>query len=256
MKQRPICLLGQAERARREQDLHHDRRLVAHLPAADRQRPARPAAGGRRRSARRLADRARTGASRARGVRRLVHARRRAGSAPRPSAARASTSSASGAPTTLISAPAKPGPGDLGARAGERVLRMRLDQPLARDDLREHDLRRAAGDGVDACRARSRTTYSHGIVSQPEPPGERHAGDDERRASARRRCRPAACARGRARRPTGSENSTKGSDLHRASAGPSASGVACSSTAAVSGSASIVTCPPSELIRIDVHRRR
>ena len=33
-------------------------------------------------------------------------------------------------------------------------------------------------------------------------------------------------------------------------------GLACSSSTAVSGSASIVTCPPNELIRIDVHRRR
>jgi hypothetical protein len=45
--------------------------------------------------------------------------------------------------------PGQPRAEDLGARAGERVLGVRLDQPLARHDLRQHDLRRAAGDGVD-----------------------------------------------------------------------------------------------------------
>ena len=84
------CLLRQAERARREQDLHDDRRVVAHLPDADgeRQRDQQPLAA--RRSARRpcrsrqnwrarAPERARSLASRSRG--------RRAGSAPRPSPA-------------------------------------------------------------------------------------------------------------------------------------------------------------------------
>jgi hypothetical protein len=55
--------------------------------------------------------------------------------------------------------------------------------------------------------------------------------------------------------PPGSENSTKGT-ISIAVSRPICVGLACSSTAAVSGSASIVTCPPSELMRIDVHRRR
>jgi hypothetical protein len=33
-------------------------------------------------------------------------------------------------------------------------------------------------------------------------------------------------------------------------------GVACSSTAAVSGSASIITWLPKELVRMELHRRR
>ena len=55
--------------------------------------------------------------------------------------------------------------------------------------------------------------------------------------------------------PAGSENSTKGT-ISIAVSTPICVGVACSSTAAVSGSASIVTWPPKELMRIEVHRRR
>ena len=55
--------------------------------------------------------------------------------------------------------------------------------------------------------------------------------------------------------PDGSENSTKGA-ISIALSRPICVGVACSSTAAVSGSASIVTWPPKELIRIELHSRR
>jgi hypothetical protein len=55
--------------------------------------------------------------------------------------------------------------------------------------------------------------------------------------------------------PEGSESSTKGR-ISIAVSRPICVGVACSSTAAVSGSASIVIWPPKELIRIEVHRRR
>ena len=69
---------------------------------------------------------------------------------------------------------------------------MRLDQALARDDLRQDDLRRAAGDRVD--RADDEAAHVQPGERQPaEPPGERHAGDDDadRQLAARRR--PAAC---------------------------------------------------------------
>ena len=90
----------------------------------------------------------------------------------------ASTSNARGAPTSLISAPARPGPRDLGARRGERVLGVRLDQPVARDDLGEDDLRRAAGDRVD--RADDEAADVQPLDREPVgPPGERHAGDDD-----------------------------------------------------------------------------
>ena len=55
--------------------------------------------------------------------------------------------------------------------------------------------------------------------------------------------------------PVGSENSTKGA-ISIAVSRPICVGLACSSTAAVRGSASIVTWPPSELMTIDVQRRR
>jgi len=55
--------------------------------------------------------------------------------------------------------------------------------------------------------------------------------------------------------PAGSDSSTKGSNSIAVSQ-PIWVGVAFSSTAAVSGMASMVTCPPRELIRMDVHSRR
>ena len=55
--------------------------------------------------------------------------------------------------------------------------------------------------------------------------------------------------------PEGSENSTKGT-ISIAVSRPICVGEACSSSAAVSGSASRVTWPPKELIRIELHKRR
>ena len=55
--------------------------------------------------------------------------------------------------------------------------------------------------------------------------------------------------------PTGKENRTKGKVSVKTKV-PICVGVARSSTAAVSGTASNVTWPPKELIRMDVHRRR
>ena len=172
-------LLGEAERARREQDLDDDRRLVAGLPAADRERQRDQQPVARRRSARRLAGRARTGARVAPSA---PLARGSCTRTPRRISAEtvtitASTSNASGAPTSLISAPARPGPATSAPDDGERVLGVRLDQPVARDDLREHDLRRAAGDGVDRADHEAARRTATGIESQPSPPGERHAGD-------------------------------------------------------------------------------
>ena len=201
-------LLGQAERARREQDLHHDRGVVAHLPHADRdgQRDQQPVCRATKRTpACRSRQKCAVGARRAH----LVHLRCRAGSAPTRAAPNASTSSASGAPDQLDQRAGQAGPGDLGARAGERVLRMRLDQPLARDDLRQHDLRGAAGGGVDGADRRSRRRTA--TASSASPATRRTARwPRSRRATSRRRRRPAACARGRASTPQGSENSTKG----------------------------------------------
>ena len=55
---------------------------------------------------------------------------------------------------------------------------MRLDQPLARHDLGQHDLRGAAGDGVD--RADHQADDVQPADRQPAgPPGQRHAGDRE-----------------------------------------------------------------------------
>ena len=73
----------------------------------------------------------------------------------------------------------QPGPGHLGPRRGQRVLGMRLDQALARHHLSQHDLRCAAGGGEDA--ADDEAHHVEPLHRQPaHPPGERHAGDDER----------------------------------------------------------------------------
>ena len=153
-------LLGQAERARREQDLDDDRRVVARLPAADgeRQRDQQPVAR----------DEAHAGVQVAPELARRVRPRRgsRAARAMRmPRRITAETMHHHGVDQQrqrradeLDQRAGQAGTGDLGARRGERVLRVRLDQPVARDDLRQDDLRGAAGDRVDRADARSRTT--------------------------------------------------------------------------------------------------
>src|SRR5882672_6649613 len=55
--------------------------------------------------------------------------------------------------------------------------------------------------------------------------------------------------------PAGRDSSTNGTTSMKVNT-PICVGVACNNTAAVNGSASIVTWPPNELIRIDSHRRR
>ena len=127
--------------------------------------PASAAGGGRRRSAGRPSGRARSARRRARSRRSCTRMPRRMSA--ETSSSTASTSSASGAPTSLISAPARPGPGHLGARAGQRILGMRLDQPLARHHLRQHDLRRACRPPCARCRSRSPPRTASSIDSQP-----------------------------------------------------------------------------------------
>ena len=55
--------------------------------------------------------------------------------------------------------------------------------------------------------------------------------------------------------PACSDTSANGS-VSSATSTPICIGVACSSTAAVSGSARLVICAPNAVIVIDVHRRR
>ena len=120
-------LLRHAERARGKQDLHHHRRVVAHLPSR-RSGPASPAAACRARSARRPSGRARNArpsraqlsdADAAQDERRATPAGRRPA---RPAARR----------RALISTPAKPGPATSAPELASAFLRMRLDQALAR----------------------------------------------------------------------------------------------------------------------------
>ena len=59
------------------------------------------------------------------------------------------------------------GPGHLGGRGCQRIFGVRLDQPLARHDLREHDLRRAARRGVHRADDEADQSTANRIDSQP-----------------------------------------------------------------------------------------
>ena len=166
------ALLRQPQRARREQDVDH--RAPSCCTSASRRRswPAPPAAcccSTKRRPAFSSAQNSPApagGFSSTRMPRRI---------AADTSSSAASNSSAIGAPSSLISAPARPGPGDVGARARERVLRVGLDQPVALDHLRQHDLRGAAGRGVD--HADDERHHVEPVDGQRvQPPRERDAG--------------------------------------------------------------------------------
>ena len=166
----------------------------------------------------------------------------------------ASTSSASGAPTSLISAPARPGPATSAPERGERVLGVRLDQPVARDDLGEDDLRRAAGDRVD--RADDEAADVEPVDREPAgPPGERHARDDDADRQLAgdvdgQLSHPIEPDADRQREQHERQQLHRRQQAHLRRAGVQQHGRPSS------GSASIVTWPPNELIRIDVHRRR
>ena len=157
-------------------------------------------------------------------------------------------------PTALISAPAKPGPATSAPELASALRAWASTRRSRGTTCVSTICAAAAGDDVDA--AHHEADDVHPRHRQPaQRPGQRHAGHDQGRAPPRRRCRPAACARGRARRRWAGRAARRARSPSPP-ARPSASGVACSSTAAVSGSASMVTWPPSELIRIELHRRR
>ena len=246
-------LLRQPQGARREQDLHHHGGVVARLPAADAATPARPAAGCARTKRRPALSSAQNFA---RGLRRAASRAPacRAGSPPRTPAAPRRPASASGAPSSLISAPASARPHDLGARARQRVLGMRLDQPFARHDLGQHDLRGTARRRVD--RADQKADDVQPADRQPaQPPGERHArdgqaehafaGDVDRELA--HAVQPDARRAGRTARTAA---------ISMAVSRPICVGVACSSTAAVAAAPASYLRRRSELMRIEVHRRR
>ena len=125
-------------------------------------RPAPPAGAGcaRKHAGAQVAPEMRVGARC--GARRR---RCRAGWRPRSSIA-ASTSSASGAPTSRISTPAKPA-SHLGARAGERVLGVRLHQPLAQRPPASARSAQPSRRWCETVPITKPTTYSQGMVSQP-----------------------------------------------------------------------------------------
>ena len=162
----------QAEFPGGKQDLHHERRVVAHLPAADdaghgHQQPVARHEGQARAQRLVKALGGRHAAPRSAGV--------PGGSARRGSAARRRPPAPKGALVRLIRTPAAPGPATSAVELARAVPGMGLHQPLPGHDLGQHDLRRAAGHGVDGADGEAdHVQPGHGQPAQP--PGQRYAG--------------------------------------------------------------------------------
>ena len=150
----------------------------------------------------------------------------------------ASTSSASGAPTSLISAPAAPGPATSAAELAS-ALRACASTRRARGTTCVSTICAALPATVLTSPMIKPTAYSHGIASQPS----HHAIGTLATASACSSSPAMYTGSLRTRSshtPAGNENSANGT-TSIAVRMPICVGVACSSTAAVSGNASSVT---------------
>ena len=175
----PDLRLVQAQGARCEQDLHHDRSMVRHLPQAHRDR--------HRHQQRRAADKVQACAQVAPEMRVL------GGDQPllhldatqdehRTQQHQRVEQQGHGCPRDLDQRAGETGARDVGARAGERAARMRLDQAPARHDLGQHNLRSRARDDIDA--AHDEAHGVHPRHRQPaQNPGQRYRGHDQRQRS-------------------------------------------------------------------------
>ena len=169
------------------------------------------------------------------------------------SSSAASNSSATGAPSSLISAPARPGPATSAPELASAFFAL-ASTSRSRSTTCVSTTCAALPAEVLTMPMTNATTYSHvmdswcihhasGMLAAPSASvisPAMYTGSLRTRSS---------------HTPDGSENSTKGSSSMVVSA-PICVGVACSSTAAVSGSASIMICAPNELVSTEVHRRR
>ena len=131
-------LLREAERARREQDLHNHRSVIAHLPDPDRH--------GERHEQSVLHHEAHAGAQVAQKVRfgarsRVFEDHDTAQDRGRDEQQHCVDQQRDGRTDHLDQRTREPRPGDLRARNRQRVSGMRLDQAIARHHLGEHDLR-------------------------------------------------------------------------------------------------------------------
>ena len=169
------------------------------------------------------------------------------------SSSTASTSSATGAPNSLISRPAKPGPATSEPEVASAFFAC-ASTSRSRGTTWVSTICAAVPAVVATVPMRKPTTYNHVIDSQPS----HHASGTLATVNAMMVSPATYTGSLRTRSsqtPLGSENSTKGATSMAVSR-PICIGVACSSTAAVSGSASSVTWPPKLLIRIEVQSRR
>jgi len=165
----------------------------------------------------------------------------------------ASASSANGAPVTLIRAPAAPGPATSAADVASAFLAC-ASTKRSRGTICVSTICAALPAVVFTVPITKPTMYSQRIDSQPN----HHAAGTVATVSATESSPTTYTGNLRIRSshtPAGSEKKTNGT-ISAAVSIPICVGAACSSTAALNGSASSVTCPPKDDIRIDVHSRR
>ena len=165
----------------------------------------------------------------------------------------ASTRSVSGAPSKRIKAPARPGP-TTSAPEVARPLRAWASTRRSRGTTWVSTICAALPASVDTVPSMKPTTYNQVMFNQPA-----QAATGTLATATAMLSSPAMYTGSLRTRsshtPPGSENSTNGT-ISTAVNKPICAGEAFSSTAAVSGRASKVICPPKELHSTDNHSRR
>ena len=170
-----------------------------------------------------------------------------------PISSAAFTSSATGAPKALISAPARPGPATSAPELAMAFLAC-ASTSRSRGTTCVSTICAAVPDTVCTVPMTKPTTYSQGMASQPS-----HQATGTLMAHSATLTSPTTYTGSLRTRsshtPEGRLNSRKGSSSIAVSS-PICVGVACSSTAAVSGSASIITWLPKLAVRMEANSRR
>ena len=253
MYARPIAPADKPELARREQDQHRDLHVMQDLPQArePRERQQRAVVPDQLQAFVDLGRHRRA----APGKRHVVaaHATRRSRNAETKNVI-ASSTIANGAVSELDQQAREPGADQRGRRLAERDLRVGFDQPVAPGHLRkQHLIGRAADHVLHAAEEADRVEdLDRQRVGERRDRyrEQRHAaadvgGDDDRQL--------AHAVEQHAR--VQADTSANG-NVSSATSTPIWNGVACSSSAAVRGSARLVTCAPNAVIVSDVHSLR